>query len=100
MNGPATVVWYPRRLIDISLHVDFFLAVYKLRLDLGSCLPYHSKRKLSMPVRLFRLVHSYQFGWLLGVAIEFLIRSGLGNDVANGFEDAICSNRGEQSSVG
>jgi hypothetical protein len=53
-----------------------------------------------MPVRLFRLVHSYQFGWLLGVAIEFLIRSGLGNDVANGFEDAVCSNRGEQSSVG
>jgi len=53
-----------------------------------------------MPVRLFRLVHSYQFGWILGVALEFLIRSGLGNDVANGFEDAVISNRGEQSSVG
>jgi len=54
-----------------------------------------------MPVhRLTRLVRSYQFGWFLGVIVEFLIRAGLGEDCGNGFEDAVCAGRSEQSSVG
>jgi hypothetical protein len=55
-----------------------------------------------MPIdRMYRLVRSYQFGWFLGVVLEFLVRSTLGQDCGNGFEDAICAGRmSEQSSVG
>jgi hypothetical protein len=55
-----------------------------------------------MPLnRLYRFAHSYQFGWFLGIIVEYLLRTSLGDDCGNGFEDAVCANRmAEQSSEG
>jgi len=92
MDGSATHFWKPARLIHIRFHVDICLPFVKYR----SCgLTLHRKiANLSMPVnRLFRLVRSYQFGWFLGVVVEFLVRAGLGEDCGNGFEDAVCDGR-------
>jgi len=44
-----------------------------------------------MPPKVFGLLRSYQFGWILGVAFEFLVRNSFGDDCANGLEDAIAS---------
>jgi len=41
--------------------------------------------------KFLRLLQGYQFGWFLGIVVEMLIRVGLGEDAANGFEDAVCS---------
>jgi hypothetical protein len=55
-----------------------------------------------MPIdRMCRFIRSYQFGWFLGVIVEYVLRTSLGDDCGNGFEDAICANRiPEQSSIG
>jgi len=42
-----------------------------------------------MPPKVFSMLRSYQFGWILGVTLEFLIRTSFGDDCANGFEDSI-----------